>query len=551
MDREVKVRIDLLLDNQASLFDTLKAIQKEADKSEDKLKRLRNLQSTGNYQFLIQKEIDLVRQRNKEYLSLSTANQPFMEAMRRLDIERQIFDLHQKRAIESKNLPSITRLNRAELEDQVRALQQKRAIESANMPSIAKLSRAELEDKILAIHQKRAIESANMPTLAKVNQAELTDQILGIQQKRAMRGANRQQEIALLMEQDRDAKDRAALARQAHYQARYGRLGGVMSGVDRLTMSGFGYAAASGTVLGMAGSAGGTAVGTFTGALRRAAGEIGLMFVPAIMSAANLLHRFGAWVRDLNPVLKTVIGNVATYGLAISAAAKAVSVIGNLAAGVKEMFTGTALNGAAVALTTSAGHLSLAATRLGAGNVAGNVAGKAAGIGTGTVAVAGSGVAAGSGIASAAGIAGLSLVATVIAREIGHAIFPADTFIGRAGRNAENGAGYVANTFSGFGPVSNALGFAGGLANMFTGGGLIGMDGQGGGRRAPLSIPGYQSQQIDIFSLKDMIQQESLRDPNEQEKFGLAVREFQEAVRVWMTGMDPNRPAGIFDWLLG
>lgn len=417
MDREVKVRIDLLLDNQASLFDTLKQLNQLADRYEEKIKRLHNLQGSGAYQIILEKEIDLLRKKNQYQRELQTANTPLANAQRQLDFENQIYQIQRKR-------------------------------------------------------------------------------------------------------------DQDAIARQAHYQARYGRLGVVMSAADRLTMSGFGYAAASGTMLGMAGSAGGTAVGTFTGALQRAAGEIGLMFVPAIMSAANLLHSFSRWVRDMNPTLKTTIGYLATYGLAISAGAKVFTI---------------AMSG----LSSLSTAFTAAAARIGVGSA---ISGGSAVAGGATVGLVGKAGAAAGGAAAVAlpfgavpTLAGLAQILAPIYSTYRYINAPQEQ------RDREGLYGFSLLTQMGENAVARLMGWDArhDIGARWGPGEAAKRD------RAPLSIPGYQSQQIDIFSLKDMIQQESLRDPNEQEKFGLAVREFQEAVRVWMTGMDPNRPAGIFDWLLG
>jgi len=401
MDREVKVRIDLVLDNQASLLDSVKQINGQIDKYEEKLKRLKNLQATGNYNYLLEKEVELLRKRNQYQRELQTANTPLANAQRQLDFENRILQTQKQR-------------------------------------------------------------------------------------------------------------DNDAINRQVHYQSRFGRLGGVMSVADRMTMGPLGYAAASGAMLGMAGAAGGTAVGTFSGALRRAAGEIGLMFVPAIMSAANLVNSFAGWVRDLNPALKTTIGYLATWGLAVSAGAKVLSIIGNIGVGIKEMFTGTALNIAATNLNIAAGNLTAAAITLRTGAVTGNITS----IGGGGAAAMSVGAFVSRWVPPIAAAVSAFFLASDIYGNL------KDGEYGKAGAKLLPG-GQTATQIWEFGQKRNR-------------------------DQAPLAIPGFQSQQMDIFSLKDMIQQESLRDPSGQATFELSVREFHTAVNKWVSGMgdaDKDREA--------
>ncbi len=403
MDREVKVRIDLLLDNQASLFDTLKQLNQLTDKYEDKIKRLHNLQGSGAYQIILEKEIDLLRKKNQYQRDLQTANTPLANAQRQLDFENQIYQIQRKR-------------------------------------------------------------------------------------------------------------DTDALARKAHYQAKFGPMGGIMSATDRLTMSGFGYGAMSGTMLGMVGSAGGSTLNMFTGTMKRAAGEIGIMFIPAILAVSSHLHSFAGWVRDLNPALKSAIGYLATYGILISGGAKAFSLVMNGFATLKEMVSGTSLVTAAGSLTASAGHLSAAAFRLSGGT-------------SGLPMVA-------SGSSGGGGGGLLPFAAAYSAYRATDAI-SARTQDARWQALAEGDAtGQLAlNMFRRFGAVAGAS-----SAN---------------GAPPPLSIPGFQSQQLGIFDLKDMVQRESLRDPNEQANFELSVREFRGLLGRWNEWFANNPGGRVGDMRLG
>lgn len=390
MDREVKVRIDLLLDNQASLFDTLKQLNQLTDKYEDKIKRLHNLQGSGAYQIILEKEIDLLRKKNQYQRDLQTANTPLANAQRQLDFENQIYQIQRKR-------------------------------------------------------------------------------------------------------------DTDALARKAHYQAKFGPMGGIMSAADRLTMGGLGYGAMSGTMLGMVGSAGGSTLNMFTGTVRRAAGEIGIMFIPAILNISSHLHNFAGWVRGINPVIKTTIGYIATYGLVLSAGAKVFSMT---------------MNG----LTALSSAISAASLRIGASSVASS-------------AMSGVGGVSSAAAAGGTGAIGATVVGTVAAMGAEfHRIY-----------NAPNkGVALAESSLMGTG----LGGFYMAIKNMVTGGGKPSAP-------PPLSLPGFQSQQMGIFDLKDAIQRESLRDPNEQANFELSVREFRELLGKWNEWFANNPGGRVGDMRLG
>lgn len=409
VERNVKVRIDLAVDNPIAFMDD---IQKRTEAVEASHKRLAQMASSGVLGTLMDKEIKLMEANAKKQRDMHLNGMPVMEAKRRLELEEQIWK---------------TRVGRP-------------------------------------------------------------------------------YDVQYMIRQESLAREQEETRRQAQYKARFGSLGGAVRGADSISASGFGYAAMSAGMLTSVHAAGGGAYDTFAGSVRRASGEIGIMFIPALMKVASIFEDFASFMRNMNPTLKTTIGYLATYGLLLSGGAKVFSMaMGGLSsltvafqAAAVRIGASSAATAATTATTTAAGAIGVGGGAAGGATVASGAIGKVAGP--------------------------IAVLLAVLAEA--KRLYDAPNKGAALAESSLRGTGIGGFYFS--------------LRDLITGGRELG-DSRPSTPPPPLSIPGFQSQQFDIFSLKDQIQMEALRDPAQQADFNLAVRSFETLLEEWRNWFRDNR----------
>lgn len=468
IERNVKVRIDLAVDNPIAFMDE---IQKRTEAVEASHKRIQQMASSGVLSTLMDKEIKLMETNAKRDRERHLNSMPVVEAKRRLELEEQIWKAR----------------------------------------------------------------------------------------------IGRPYDVEHMVRQESLAREQEETKRQARYKAKFGFMAGTAGVMDRFTMGPLGYASLGVGMLGAVRSAGGGAYDTFSGAARRASGEIGIMLIPAVFKLTTAFHNLGTWLRELDPTVKSLVGNLAMYGLGASVAAKL------FMSGVKGLM-GLGMSGQMAfggMAATTVGALGLAAYHKWAPTHSiQDVASQRQTSLTQTESQLRMerdiirAMEEANGTSWNTSAQRYQLVHNAISQNLMRDIPPGTSgielaaAIGRANEEAsrrlEPHSRWVfggrtldiqgVNLFSAFGNTSTEeqnRRFAGALATNTAN------PNAPNAMPPPLSIPGFQSQQMDIFALKDQIQMEAMRDPSQQADFEQSVRSFETLLAKWNQWFEDNGIVGM------
>lgn len=366
---------------------------------------------------------------------------------------------------------------------------------------------------------------------------------------------NRPYLVEQMVRQEYAAKQKYEIQREAQYSAKYGRLGGAMNVADRVSGSGFGYAATSGMALGAVAAGSMDTFKTFTGSLRLVSGEIGQLFIPAVVKVSGYLQGMADWIKGWSEATKTGVGSLAAFGIGLVGAVHAFKFLVNTFTAARELISGittaTLLNGSATALTQSAAALNVAAMRLGTAGATGMVGTAAGGVGAGAGVAAGAagggGAIAGAGRASVGAAVGRAAAKTAgrLALPVAVAMHAYDSWNLWSDKDTpwyEAAAGTVMPGMDK--PVRWARNAMAGRAPWRD-------DPNGGGTNVAASL-NFQSQQMGVHDLHDYIQRESMRDPLQKKEFEQQIegmRKLTEAIN--NAAGNPggaNRPAAANLW---
>ncbi len=353
-----------------------------------------------------------------------------------------------------------------------------------------------------------------------------------------------QNQATLGYQQSQADKEETKIQQLSRLRAEYGKIGGTLKTTGE-QMKGFSTGLAQsffvlkGSVLGFAAAAGPAAFGTFAKSAQLAAGEIGLILTPTVIRLSAILQDSARWIRSWSDSTKGMIGTAATWGIAITGMAAAGQLLINVGGrilttmagviGVLRMIPGVAAVARAGLIGVGIGGLTMAATTASA--VPGGISrpGVPASPG-GTAVVPGGGM----GIRGAVATAGVIYVASEALRDP----------LGTAAAASAGGANLdqISNRIHEHAATVNAQRAQqglpplqpiqspgeGGIANIAS---RIARAARGESGDRPAIDTGFQSRQMDIFSLHDTIQQESVRDSLAQQTFDLQMRTLEEATR--------------------
>jgi len=253
------------------------------------------------------------------------------------------------------------------------------------------------------------------------------------------------------------------------------------------------------TMAGFVAAASPAAFQTLAGSAQLAAGEIGVMLIPAVVSVSNIMQNVASVIKTANDVTFGFVGKilgaaavVGTFGFVFSA----------VAAGLKPLITfGTYLYGLSGAANAAAAGLTRVA-----------VAGGVSGIGGAIPSAAGA-----AGGMSALGRVGLGAAGMVVGGAIGGPV-------GGAISGASLGATIGSFIAPGIGTaIGGAIGAVGGLA-------VSALSATTEKTLSKISM-NFQAGAVDIGDMHDVLQREAMRDPMQQAQFDQQTRAIEALAR--------------------
>jgi len=267
----------------------------------------------------------------------------------------------------------------------------------------------------------------------------------------------------------------------------------------------FGAGAGGVALGGFAAAASPAAVATLAGSIRLAAGEIGIMLIPAVIAVSRVMQGLASGIRFINDIAGGFIGRAA----ALIAVPLTFVALGAAAVGaVKWIWSmATAAAQAAAALTGLALRTGVSAA-VGAGGTA-LVAGAAGGAGA-------------AGAAGAFGIMGLSTLGKVATGVAGAGVLIGTATGGRTGGGITGASigGWIGGAIGSLLPgIGTAIGVSVGAALGGTLGAYL-----GGPSAAPKLGFDFQGQRMMVEDLDAWIQHQAIRDPLQQETANMQAR---------------------------